>query len=117
VHFTYEWHFKMKAPEWLSSRNPPRFGAVPGSGGGSEVAMRNDKGGEVNTRKITIAMVVVLLFGLATGSVLLLGYAAAAGSILVLVALLLKRAMDRRTDAHPELMPTRALDLEDRKAA
>ena len=71
----------------------------------------------MNTRRLTIAMVVVLLFGLATGSVLLLGYAAAAGSILVLVALLLKRAIDRRTDARPELIPTRALDIEDREAA
>jgi hypothetical protein len=71
----------------------------------------------VTTRRITTAIIVVLLFGLATGSVLLLGYAVAAASILMIAGLLVKRAMRRGTDPHAGLRPARALDLEDREAA
>jgi len=55
--------------------------------------MMSGNGGEVNTRRIATAIVVVLLFGLATGSVLLLGYAVAAASILMIVGLLVTRAL------------------------
>jgi hypothetical protein len=71
---------------------------------------------KVTTGRITTAMIVVLMFGLATGSVLLLGYAVGAASILMIAALLVKRA-SRGTDPHPGLWPARALDLEDREAA
>jgi hypothetical protein len=49
--------------------------------------------------------------------VLLLGYAVAAASMLMIAGLLAKRAMRRGTDAHAALSPTRALGLEDREAA
>ncbi len=74
-------------------------------------------GGKVSTRRITTTMIVVLLFGLATGSVLLLGYAIAAASILMIVGLLVKRAIRRPIDVHSDVPPIRALDIDDREAA
>ena len=79
--------------------------------------MTSGNGGEVSTRRITTTMIVVLLFGLATGSVLLLGYAIAAASILMIVGLLVKRAIRRPIDAHSDVPPIRALDIDDREAA
>jgi hypothetical protein len=59
----------------------------------------------------------VLVVALVTGSVLLLGYIAAAASFLTIVGLLLRRAIRRRTLSPPHSLRAGWVDVGDREAA
>jgi hypothetical protein len=118
VHFTCEAHFKMKSGEKrqmarMRGVSPPCI--VPRTDQLLRWPWATEE--KVTTRRITTAMIVVLMFGLATGRVLLFGYAVGAASMLMIAGLLVKPAMRRGIDPHAGLLPARALDLADREAA
>ena len=59
----------------------------------------------------------IVAMALFTGSVLLIGYVAAAASLLTVVTLLVKRAIRRESIAPTESFVPRWIDVDDREAA
>ena len=86
---------------------------------GSILAMTVEKRGKENVRSRTVALGFVLIVALAlfTGSVLLIGYVAAAASLLAVLMLLVKRAIRRESTAPIESFVPRWVAAEDREAA
>jgi hypothetical protein len=75
------------------------------------------KGGSVRNRIVVVGFPLAVALALVTGSVLLVGYAAATASVLIIVTLLLKKAF-RGGSASPIESPVpRWVDSEDREAA
>ena len=86
---------------------------------GSILAMTVEKRGKENVRSRTVALGFVLIVALAlfTGSVLLIGYVAAAASLLTVLTLLVKRAIRGDSIAPIGSFVPRWVDAEHRKAA
>jgi hypothetical protein len=71
----------------------------------------------VRSRIVAVGFAIIMGLALLTGSVLLVGYAAAAASLLVIVTLLVRRVV-RRGSASPLQSPVpRWVDSQDREAA
>jgi hypothetical protein len=71
----------------------------------------------VRSRIVVVGLALVVALALVTGSVLLIGYAAAAASLLIIVTLLVRKAL-RGRGASPIQSPVpRWVDSEDREAA
>jgi hypothetical protein len=71
----------------------------------------------VNTRTVMWGILAVLILALVTGSVLLLGYVAAAASFLTIVGLLVWRAIRHRTRSPLHSLRAGWLEVGGRKAA
>ena len=71
----------------------------------------------VRSRIVVLGFVLIVTLALLTGSVLLLGYVAAAASMLALLTLLAKRAIRGESTAPIESFIPRWVDAEDREAA
>ena len=69
----------------------------------------------MKSRSIVMGILLVLTAALVTGSVLLLGYVAAAASFLIIIGLLLRKT--RRTLASIHSSRARPFDVDDREAA
>ena len=69
----------------------------------------------MKSRIIVCGILVVLAFALVTGSVLLLGYIAAAASFLIIIGLLFRKARRALSSIHTSR--ARSLDVGDREAA
>jgi hypothetical protein len=86
---------------------------------GSVLAMTSEKRrkGNVRSRIVVLGFVLIVALALFTGSVLLIGYVAAAASVLTILTLLVKRAIRRESIAPTESFVPRWVDAEDREAA
>jgi hypothetical protein len=85
---------------------------------GSSLAMTAVKGGKnVRRRTVVLGFVVIVALALVTGSVLLIGYVAAAASLLTVLTLLVKKAVRGTSTAPIESFVPRWIDAEDREAA
>jgi hypothetical protein len=86
---------------------------------GSTLAMTAVKRRKRNVRGRTVVLGFVLIVALAlfTGSVLLIGYVAAAASLLAVLILLVKRAIRGDSTASIESFVPRWVDAKDREAA
>ena len=71
----------------------------------------------MRSRIVVLGLVLIVVLALFTGSVLLLGYVAAAASVLTVLTLLVKRAIRRESIAPTESFVPRWIDAEDREAA
>jgi hypothetical protein len=71
----------------------------------------------VRSRTVVLGFALIVALALFTGSVLLIGYAAAAASVLAVVTLLVKRAIGRDSTEPIESVVPRWVDAEDREAA
>ena len=69
----------------------------------------------MKSRSIVMGILLVFTAALATGSVLLLGYVAAAASFLIIIGLLLRKARRRLSSIRSSR--ARWLDVDDREAA
>ena len=84
---------------------------------GSILAITLEKRGEENVSTRNVVVGFVLIVSLLTGSVLLIGYVAAAASLLAVLMLLVKRAIRRDSRAPIESFVPRWGDAKDREAA
>jgi len=71
----------------------------------------------VTSRTVVLGFVLIVALALFTGSVLLIGYVAAAASLLTVLTLLVKRAIRGESTAPIESFVPRWVDAEDREAA
>ena len=72
----------------------------------------------MRNRIVVVGLPLVVALALVTGSVLLVGYAAAAASVLIIVSLLGRKALRGGWSASPIESPVpRRVDSEDREAA
>jgi hypothetical protein len=71
----------------------------------------------VRSRTVVLGFVLIVALALFTGSVLLIGYVAAAASALAIVMLLAKRAIGGNSNERFESFVPRWADAEDREAA
>ena len=71
----------------------------------------------MRSRMVVVGFALIVALVLVTGSVLLVGYAAAAASLLIVATLLVRRAVRGRTESPIPLNVTRWVDSEDREAA
>lgn len=71
----------------------------------------------MRSRTVVVGFVSIVAVALLTGSVLLLGYLAAAASVLTAVIMLVKGVIRRETIAPTEPLVPRWVDAEDREAA
>ena len=71
----------------------------------------------MRNRFVVLGFVLIVALALFTGSVLLIGYVAAAASVLTVLTLLVKRAIRRESIAPAESFVPRWVDAEDREAA
>jgi hypothetical protein len=86
---------------------------------GSILAMTTGKRRKRNVRSriVVLGFVLIVALALFTGSVLLIGYVAAAASVLTVLTLLVKRAIRAESIAPTESFVPRWVDAEDREAA
>jgi hypothetical protein len=71
----------------------------------------------VRSRTVVLGFVLIVALALVTGSVLLIGYVAAAASLLTVLTLVVKRAIRGESTAPIESFAPRWVDAEDREAA
>ena len=71
----------------------------------------------MRSRTVVLGFVLIVALALFTRSVLLIGYVAAAASVLTVLTLLVKRAIRRESIAPTESFVPRWVDAEDREAA
>jgi hypothetical protein len=71
----------------------------------------------VKSRRVIVGIVLALMVGVVTESVLLLGYLVAGASLLLVVAVLLRKAIRRFAGARVRLTRTGWLDVNEREAA
>ena len=71
----------------------------------------------MRSRTVALGFVLIVALALFTGSVLLIGYVAAAASLLAVLMLLVKRAIHRESTAPIESFVPRWVAAEDREAA
>ena len=71
----------------------------------------------MRSRTVVLGFVLMVALALFTGSVLLIGYVAAAASLLAFLSLLVKRAIRSDSTAPIESFVPRWVDAEDREAA
>ena len=71
----------------------------------------------MRSRTVVLGFVLIVALALVTGSVLLIGYVAAAASLLTVLTLLVKRAIRGESTAPIESFVPRWVDAEDREAA
>jgi len=71
----------------------------------------------VRSRTVVWGFVLIVALALLTGSVLLIGYIAAAASVLTVLTLLVNRAMRGESIAPTESFVPRWVDADDREAA
>jgi hypothetical protein len=71
----------------------------------------------VRSRILVLGFLLIVALALFTGSVLLIGYVAAAASVLVVVTLLMKRAIRRESTAPTESFVPRWVEAEEGEAA
>ncbi len=71
----------------------------------------------MRSRIVVLGFVLTVALALFTGSVLLVGYVAAAASVLAVLTLLVKRAIARESIAPTESFVPRWVDADDREAA
>ena len=71
----------------------------------------------MRSRTVVLWFVLIVALALFTRSVLLIGYVAAAASVLTVLTLLVKRAIRRESIAPTESFVPRWVDAEDREAA
>ena len=71
----------------------------------------------MRSRTVVLGFVLIVALALFTRSVLLIGYVAAAASVLTVLTLLVKRATRRESTAPTESFVPRWVDAEDREAA
>jgi hypothetical protein len=76
-----------------------------------------EKEDSVRDRIVVVGLALAVALALVTGSVLLLGYAAATASVLIIVTLLLRKAVRRESASAIESAVPRWVDVEDREAA
>jgi hypothetical protein len=86
---------------------------------GSILAMTVEKRrkGNVRSRTVVLGFVLIVTLALFTGSVLLIGYVAAAASLIAALTLLVKRAIRGESSAPIESFVPRWVEAEDREAA
>jgi hypothetical protein len=75
------------------------------------------KGGNVRNRIVIVGLPLAVALALVTGSVLLVGYAAATASVLMMVTLLVRKAISGESASPIKSAVPRWVDLEDREAA
>ena len=71
----------------------------------------------MRSRIVVLGLALLVALALVTGSVLLIGYLAAAASVLTALTLLVKRAIRAESIAPTESFVSRWVDAEDREAA
>jgi hypothetical protein len=79
--------------------------------------MTRSTGGKVRSRIVAVAFALIAALALVTGSVLLVGYAAAAASLVIIVTLLVRKALRGASASPIPLDVARWVDSEDREAA
>jgi hypothetical protein len=75
------------------------------------------KGGNVRSRIVVVAFALIVALVLVTGSVQLVGYAAAAASLLMIATLLARKALRGEAASPIQSAVPRWVDSEDREAA
>jgi hypothetical protein len=71
----------------------------------------------VRSRTVVVGFVLIIALALITGSVLLIGYVAAAASLLTVATLLVRKALRRESKMTIESPVPRWIDAEEREAA
>jgi len=71
----------------------------------------------VSSRTLVVGFVLIIALALVTGSVLLIGYVAAAASLVTVVTLLVRKALRRESKVLIESPVPRRVDAEEREAA